>query len=43
MQKKLTITVDDNRIDNIRYRLCEIEWQQGQVISSITRRSSRVG
>ena len=30
-------TVDDKRIDNIRHRLYEVEWQQGQVISSITR------
>ena len=30
-------TVDDKCIDTIRHRLYEVEWQHGQVISSITR------
>lgn len=30
-------TVDDNRIDQIRHRLYEIEWEEGEVISSIVK------
>ncbi len=29
--------VDDKRTDNIRHRLYEIEWESGEVISSIIR------
>jgi len=29
--------VDDERIDRIRYRLYEIEWNSGEVLSSIVR------
>jgi predicted nucleotidyltransferase len=29
--------VDDTRVDRIRHRLYELEWQSGQVISSIVR------
>ena len=29
--------VDDERIDRIRYRLYEVEWEAGEVISSIVR------
>jgi predicted nucleotidyltransferase len=29
--------VDDKRIDNTRHRLYEIEWESGEVISSIIR------
>ena len=30
-------TIDDERIDRIRYRLYEIEWHSGEVLSSIIR------
>ncbi len=29
--------VDDDRIDKIRHRLYEIEWEEGEVLSSIVR------
>ena len=29
--------VDDGRVDKIRHRLYEIEWESGQVLSSIVR------
>ena len=29
--------IDDNRIDRIRHRLYEIEWETGEVMSSIVR------
>ena len=29
--------VDDDRVDRIRHRLYEIEWESGQVLSSIVR------
>jgi len=29
--------VDDDRVDGIRHRLYEIEWESGQVLSSIVR------
>jgi len=30
-------SIDDERIDRIRHRLYEIEWESGEVISSIVR------
>ena len=30
-------TIDDKRIDRIRYQLYEIEWDSGEVLSSIIR------
>lgn len=30
-------SVDDKRTDNIRHRLYEIEWESGEIISSIIR------
>jgi uncharacterized protein len=29
--------VDDDRVDRIRHRLYEIEWESGQILSSIVR------
>jgi len=30
-------SIDDDRIDRVRHRLYEIEWESGEVISSIVR------